>query len=33
MVEGVPQKDDEFKIHPMNFLNFLKGAFCGGYKP
>jgi Zn-dependent alcohol dehydrogenase len=31
----VPKKDDEFKTHPMNFLNerTLKGAFYGNYKP
>lgn len=32
---GVPSKDDEFKTHPMNFLNerTLKGTFYGNYKP
>ncbi|KAG6517076.1 alcohol dehydrogenase 3-like [Zingiber officinale] len=32
---GVPNKDDEFKTHPMNFLNerTLKGTFYGNYKP
>ncbi|KAG8091000.1 hypothetical protein GUJ93_ZPchr0011g28528 [Zizania palustris] len=32
---GVPQKDAEFKTHPMNFLNerTLKGTFFGNYKP
>ncbi|KAM5546497.1 alcohol dehydrogenase-like [Rosa sericea] len=32
---GVPKKDDEFKTHPMNFLQerTLKGAFYGNYKP
>ncbi|XP_078156557.1 alcohol dehydrogenase 1 [Carex rostrata] len=32
---GVPNKDAEFKTHPMNFLNerTLKGTFFGNYKP
>lgn len=32
---GVPNKDDAFKSHPMNFLNerTLKGTFFGNYKP
>lgn len=32
---GVPNKDDAFKTHPMNFLNerTLKGTFYGNYKP
>ncbi|KAJ0024404.1 hypothetical protein Pint_07996 [Pistacia integerrima] len=32
---GVPNKDDEFKTHPMNLLNerTLKGTFFGNYKP
>ncbi|TYK27313.1 alcohol dehydrogenase 1 [Cucumis melo var. makuwa] len=32
---GVPNKDDAFKTHPMNFLNerTLKGTFFGNYKP
>ena len=32
---GVPNKDDSFKTHPMNFLNerTLKGTFFGNYKP
>lgn len=32
---GVPSKDDEFKTHPINFLNerTLKGTFYGNYKP
>lgn len=32
---GVPSKDDEFKTHPINFLNerALKGTFYGNYKP
>ncbi|KAM1568678.1 hypothetical protein ACFX10_033879 [Malus domestica] len=32
---GVPNKDDAFKTHPMNFLNerTLKGSFYGNYKP
>ncbi|CAN6686547.1 unnamed protein product [Malus baccata var. baccata] len=31
---GVPNKDDAFKTHPMNFLNerTLKGTFYGNYK-
>ncbi|XP_022981653.1 alcohol dehydrogenase 1-like [Cucurbita maxima] len=31
---GVPNKDDSFKTHPMNFLNekTLKGTFFGNYK-
>ncbi|KAK9944099.1 hypothetical protein M0R45_009683 [Rubus argutus] len=35
VIVGVPKKDDEFKTHPMNFLNerTLKGAFYGNYKP
>ena len=35
MLVGVPLKDDEFKIYPMNFLNnrTLKGTFCGDYRP
>ncbi|PPS03639.1 hypothetical protein GOBAR_AA17022 [Gossypium barbadense] len=32
---GVPNKDDAFKTHPVNFLNerTLKGTFFGNYKP
>jgi len=32
---GVPNKDAEFKTHPVNFLNerTLKGTFFGNYKP
>ncbi|KAK4273936.1 hypothetical protein QN277_017235 [Acacia crassicarpa] len=32
---GVPNKDDAFKTHPINFLNerTLKGTFYGNYKP
>ncbi|XP_020531712.1 alcohol dehydrogenase 1 isoform X2 [Amborella trichopoda] len=32
---GVPNKDAEFRTHPMNFLNerTLKGTFFGNYKP
>ncbi|KAG6775278.1 hypothetical protein POTOM_018722 [Populus tomentosa] len=32
---GVPNKDDSFKTHPVNFLNekTLKGTFFGNYKP
>lgn len=32
---GVPNKDDAFKTHPVNFLNerTLKGTFYGNYKP
>ncbi|KAF9678990.1 hypothetical protein SADUNF_Sadunf07G0093600 [Salix dunnii] len=32
---GVPNRDDSFKTHPMNFLNekTLKGTFFGNYKP
>ncbi|CAN1801803.1 Alcohol dehydrogenase 1 [Linum perenne] len=32
---GVPNKDDAFKSHPVNFLNerTLKGTFFGNYKP
>ncbi|MBA0673251.1 hypothetical protein Goklo_025009 [Gossypium klotzschianum] len=32
---GVPNKDDEFKTHPVNLLNekTLKGTFFGNYKP
>ena len=32
---GVPNKDDAFNTHPMNFLNerTLKGTFYGNYKP
>ncbi|KAH7833179.1 hypothetical protein Vadar_003820 [Vaccinium darrowii] len=32
---GVPNKDDAFRTHPMNFLNerTLKGTFFGNYKP
>ncbi|XP_065637117.1 alcohol dehydrogenase 1-like [Quercus suber] len=32
---GVPNKEDAFKTHPMNFLNerTLKGTFFGNYKP
>ena len=32
---GVPNKDDSFKTHPINFLNekTLKGTFFGNYKP
>lgn len=32
---GVPDKDAEFKTHPMNFLNerTLRGTFFGNYKP
>ncbi|KAK4600977.1 hypothetical protein RGQ29_010525 [Quercus rubra] len=32
---GVPNKDDAFKTHPLNFLNerTLKGTFFGNYKP
>ncbi|GAB2272560.1 hypothetical protein Dimus_007381 [Dionaea muscipula] len=32
---GVPNKDDVFKTHPINFLNerTLKGTFFGNYKP
>jgi Zn-dependent alcohol dehydrogenase len=35
MLVGVPLKDDEFKIYPMNFLNdrILKGTFWCDYKP
>jgi len=35
MLVGVPLKDDEFRIHPLNFLNnrTLKGTFCGDYRP
>ena len=35
MLVGVPNKDDEFKTHPMNILNerTLKGTFFGNYKP
>ena len=35
VIVGVPKKDDEFKTHPMNFLNerTLKGTFYGNYKP
>lgn len=35
MLVGVPLKDVEFKIHPMNFLNdrTLKGTFWCDYKP
>jgi len=31
----VPNKDDAFKTHPVNFLNerTLKGTFYGNYKP
>lgn len=31
----MPNKDDAFKTHPMNFLNerTLKGTFYGNYKP
>lgn len=34
MLVGVPNKDDSFKTHPMNFLNekTLKGTFFGNYK-
>ncbi|CAN1268390.1 Alcohol dehydrogenase [Linum perenne] len=32
---GVPNKDDEFKTHPMNFLSerTLRGTFYGNFKP
>ncbi|MBA0685681.1 hypothetical protein Goari_013332 [Gossypium aridum] len=32
---GVPNRDDAFKTHPVNFLNerTLKGTFFGNYKP
>ena len=32
---GIPNKDDSFKTHPVNFLNerTLKGTFFGNYKP
>ncbi|KAL9252810.1 Alcohol dehydrogenase 1-like protein [Drosera capensis] len=32
---GVPNKDDAFKTHPVNFLNerTLKGTFYGNFKP
>ncbi|XP_030951584.1 alcohol dehydrogenase-like [Quercus lobata] len=32
---GVPNKDDSFQTHPVNFLNerTLKGTFFGNYKP
>ncbi|KAL9249169.1 Alcohol dehydrogenase 1-like protein [Drosera capensis] len=32
---GVPNKDDAFKTHPINFLNerTLKGTFYGNFKP
>ncbi|XP_059624597.1 alcohol dehydrogenase 1-like [Cornus florida] len=32
---GVPNKDDEFKTHPVNLLNerTIKGTFFGNYKP
>ena len=32
---GVPNKDDSFKTHPVNFLNerTLKGTIFGNYKP
>uniref|UniRef100_A0A6N2NAI9 alcohol dehydrogenase n=1 Tax=Salix viminalis TaxID=40686 RepID=A0A6N2NAI9_SALVM len=32
---GVPNRDDSFKTHPINFLNekTLKGTFFGNYKP
>ncbi|CAN1801782.1 Alcohol dehydrogenase 2 [Linum perenne] len=34
-VFGVPNKDDEFKTHPMNFLSerTLRGTFYGNFKP
>ncbi|KAL5555529.1 hypothetical protein UlMin_037765 [Ulmus minor] len=34
-IVGVPNKDDAFKTHPVNFLNEkpLKGTFFGNYKP